>query len=70
MQYRTTQDATIKANLDTINVPKGTNVIPVKCGGNEISYAVNDSKVLLQQNSHDRQYRYVWIPSEIVEEVK
>ncbi len=67
MQYRTTQDTTIKSYLDVINVPKGTKVLPIKCGGDSISYAVADDNVLKQQNSHDRKYRYVWVPTELVE---
>jgi len=53
-----------------MDVPKGTLVTPIKGGGDEIGYAIIDSKVLEQQNSHDRKYRYVWVPSSLVEEVK
>jgi hypothetical protein len=67
--FRTTQDTTIKSYLDVIKVPKGTQVIPIKGGGNEISYALTGG-VLNQQNEHDRKYRYVWVPSELVEEIK
>lgn len=70
--FRTTEATTIKSNQnrDVINVPKGTLVTPIKGGGGIISYAVIDSKVLEQQNPHDRKYRYVWVPSILVEEVK
>jgi len=70
--FRTTKDTTIKSNQnsDVINVPKGTLVTPIKGGGNEIGYAIIDSNVLEQQNPHDRKYRYVWVPSELVEEIK
>ena len=68
--FRTTKATTIKSNSDVMNVPKGTLVTPIKGGGDEIGYAIIDSKVLEQQNSHDRKYRYVWVPSSLVEEVK
>lgn len=65
MPFRTTEATTIKSNQnsDDIRVPKGTIVTPIKCGGGEIGYAVIDSNVF----SHDRKYRYVWVPNTIVE---
>lgn len=72
IMYRTTSETTVRSNQnsDVIIVPKGTLVTPIKCGGDEICYAVIDSEVLKQQNPHDRKYRYVWVPTELVEEVK
>ncbi len=69
MPFRTTEATTIKSNQnsDVIHAPKGTLVTPIKGGGGEIGYAVIDSNVLSQQNSHDRKYRYVWVPNTIVE---
>jgi hypothetical protein len=53
-------------NSDVIKVPKGTLVTPIK-GSDGIGYAIIDSKVLKQQNPHDRKYRYVSVPSDNVE---
>jgi hypothetical protein len=50
-------------------VPKGTLVWPIKCN-DEIRYVVIDINVLEQQNKHDRKHRYVYVPNELVEEVK
>jgi hypothetical protein len=67
--FRTTQEIKFKSNLDSIVVPSGTNVIPVK-NGDGIGYAVADSRVLEQQNEHDRKYRYLFVSPEFVEEIK
>ena len=68
MKYRTKEYCEIRSNQnsDDMKVPKGTLVTPIK-GGDGIGYAIIDSKVLEQQNPHDRNYRYVWVPIDNVE---
>jgi hypothetical protein len=50
--YVTNSDYTIKENIYTIKVPKGTRVTPITGGGGEISYAANCSNVSKQRNPH------------------
>ena len=67
--FLTTQDTIVKSTFNVIEIPKGTLVWPIKCN-DEIRYVVIDINVLEQQNKHDRKHRYVYVPNELVEEVK
>jgi hypothetical protein len=69
--FKTTQYCELKSIIETIKVPSGTLVTPIKKNGNnETMFAIIDSDVLEQQNQHDRKYRYLFVPSDIVEEIK
>jgi hypothetical protein len=57
-----------------INIPKGSNVAPIKCGGGKIHYALGDICIIYQQFpnqssilNHHFKYQNIYVPDEVVE---